>query len=239
MASSRIVALGLSFALVACATAQGTGPKTPEATLAGDLLSASAGASGMTAAAAALREAFCAGKAPKRAFCRFRRPAREVGGAAAAAPLTPESFDATASLPEPTVEHAEPALPASPRRGAPAARRAPIARPLALGDVRFGFNSTRLGAATLRALEEAVDVLASGPESLVRIEGHADSIGSEDYNRSLSERRARAIAFYLAAHGVPRARLHPVGLGEAHPVADNRTAQGRARNRRAELTVLQ
>ena len=237
MASNGMVALGLSLTLVACATAQGSKPKTREATLAGDILSASAEASGMTSAAVALREAICGSQASPRALCLFRRAER--WRSAAAAPLAPETFDATASLLEPTVEQAEPALPAPPRRRAPAARRAPTARPVAFGDLRFGFDSARLGAATRRALEETVDALASEPENRVRIEGHADSVGSEDYNRSLSERRARAIAFYLAAHGVPRARLHPVGLGEAHPVADNRTAQGRARNRRAELTVLQ
>jgi OOP family OmpA-OmpF porin len=243
MRSSWIVAIGLSFALVACATGQGRKPKTREATLAGDILAATAETSGMTAAVTAVQDTFCRGKATKRALCHFRRAERRgwmstEPSSAEPSPAAQETFDATASVPEPVVEHAEPSVPASPARPTAAARRMPAARPLALRGVNFGFDSARIEAQARDALDGAVAVLTEDPTGRVRIEGHADSVGSEDYNRTLSERRARTIAFYLAAHGVPRSRLHPVGLGEAHPLANNGTLRGRARNRRAELTIL-
>jgi OOP family OmpA-OmpF porin len=67
--------------------------------------------------------------------------------------------------------------------------------------------------------------------------GHTDSIGSDEYNLRLSQRRAEAVAAWLAAHGIAAARLTAKGFGESKPVADNRTAEGRQRNRRIEIVV--
>ncbi len=239
MVSSRIVVVSLSVALVACATAQGRKLQTREATLASDILAASAEASGMTAAVTALDQAICGGRATKRAICRFRRFERRGWMEREPSTAAQETFDATASLPKPTVSSAEPSAPAPLARPTEAARRAPAARPVPLRGVNFSFDSTRLDSPALEALDDAVALLSDDPSGRIRIEGHADSVGPDEYNRSLSKRRARTISFYLAAHGIPRSRLHPVGLGEAHPVADNSTARGRARNRRAELTLLQ
>ena len=237
--SSRIVAVSLSFALVACATGQGRKLQTREATLASDILAASAEASGVTAAVTALEQAICRGRATKRAICHFRRAERLGWMEREPSTAAQETFDATASLPEPTLERTEPSAPASPARPTAAARRAPAARPVPLRGVTFGFDSTRLESPAREALDDALALLGEDPSGRIRIEGHADSVGPDEYNRTLSKRRARTISFYLAAHGIPRSRLHPVGLGEAHPVADNNTARGRARNRRAELTILQ
>jgi OOP family OmpA-OmpF porin len=67
------------------------------------------------------------------------------------------------------------------------------------------------------------------------IEGHTDSIGKDAYNQKLSERRALAVREYLAAQGIAESRMIPTGFGESQPVADNKTAEGRAENRRVVL----
>jgi outer membrane protein OmpA-like peptidoglycan-associated protein len=94
-------------------------------------------------------------------------------------------------------------------------------------DVLFAFDSARLtsrGRATLRGLE-----LGDGP---IRVTGHTDARGSAAYNRALSLRRARAVAAVLRS-----GRVRIVAAGESRPVASNRTAAGRPRNRRVEISV--
>src|SRR5206468_3138880 len=68
------------------------------------------------------------------------------------------------------------------------------------------------------------------------VEGHTDSIGSDAYNQRLSERRANAVADYMEAQGISSSRITTKGWGKSKPVADNRTKEGRARNRRVEIT---
>ncbi len=75
------------------------------------------------------------------------------------------------------------------------------------------------------------------PESTLVIVGHTDSSGSADYNQQLSLRRAQIIVDYMVSKGIPADRIKAVGRGEAEPIADNRTAEGRARNRRIEGTL--
>jgi outer membrane protein OmpA-like peptidoglycan-associated protein len=85
-----------------------------------------------------------------------------------------------------------------------------------------------------------VDIMKQNPDiRKVRVEGHTDSKGSDAYNIKLSQRRANAVRDYLIAHGVEADRLVAVGYGETRPVADNGTAEGRARNRRVEFTILE
>ena len=71
----------------------------------------------------------------------------------------------------------------------------------------------------------------------VEIQGHTDSTGSDTYNLDLSKRRADAVARYLISRGVSSARIQTQGMGEAYAVADNNTAEGRARNRRVEVKI--
>ena len=71
----------------------------------------------------------------------------------------------------------------------------------------------------------------------VRLEGHTDSIASENYNQGLSERRARSVADWLESHGIGSDRLKVKGWGETRPAADNSTAEGRQQNRRVELII--
>lgn len=86
----------------------------------------------------------------------------------------------------------------------------------------------------LRALAQSLDKY---PGTNLLVVGHTDQIGSASYNQSLSERRAKAAADYLAAQGVVRSRIGTRGMGESDPVATNDTELGRARNRRVEVAI--
>ena len=68
--------------------------------------------------------------------------------------------------------------------------------------------------------------------------GHTDSIGSDAYNQKLSVRRAEAVKAYLVSKGIERNRVYTEGKGEKQPIADNRTKEGRAKNRRVEIEVV-
>jgi OmpA-OmpF porin, OOP family len=104
-----------------------------------------------------------------------------------------------------------------------------------LQDVHFAFDSAQLTSEAKSILDAAVPVINGNPSDTISVEGHTDSTGSDAYNSQLSQRRARAVAEYLAAHGVSSSRLRPVGMGESHPVASNDTREGRALNRRVEV----
>jgi outer membrane protein OmpA-like peptidoglycan-associated protein len=81
-------------------------------------------------------------------------------------------------------------------------------------------------------------VAASHPTLVLEVEGHTDSQGDDLYNLELSQRRAQAVVDYLVAKGVPRAQLQAQGFGETKPIADNRTKEGRAQNRRVVFTIV-
>ncbi|WP_136254736.1 OmpA family protein [Onishia niordana] len=103
--------------------------------------------------------------------------------------------------------------------------------------VTFAFDSSDLTTAAQTALNDVSNVLQQYPETRVNIAGHTDSTGAADYNQQLSERRASAVGNYLAQTGVPGTRLSMTGYGENQPVASNDTEQGRAQNRRVEITL--
>ncbi len=86
-------------------------------------------------------------------------------------------------------------------------------------------------------LEQIAAVLRKHPQAAVEIIGHTDSIGSELFNLRLSIDRAEAVMEFLRSHGVALLRLSADGRGEAEPIADNDSAEGRARNRRVELRL--
>ena len=89
----------------------------------------------------------------------------------------------------------------------------------------------------LRAMLDRIAVAVAEPASTLEIIGHTDSNGSETYNQQLSIERAEAVMHYLEQHGVAAARMRARGLGEAEPIADNRTVQGRATNRRVDIIL--
>jgi outer membrane protein OmpA-like peptidoglycan-associated protein len=105
------------------------------------------------------------------------------------------------------------------------------------GSVLFPFGKSTLLPASKRSLDEVASALRRTPQQLT-VEGHTDSVGTEQANQVLSERRAKAVVAYLANKGIPRDRMHAEGMGEDQPVADNATAEGRADNRRVEIVLV-
>ena len=105
-------------------------------------------------------------------------------------------------------------------------------------NITFALNSADLNAQFFNVLDGVSMVLKEYDKTVVEVAGHTDSSGSDQYNQALSERRAQAVAGYLGSHGVKTQRLITIGAGEGHPMASNDTEQGRAANRRVELTIV-
>jgi outer membrane protein OmpA-like peptidoglycan-associated protein len=108
---------------------------------------------------------------------------------------------------------------------------------LTLGDVLFTSGRADLRSGTTENLDKLVAFLGQYPERIVAIEGHTDSIGSENSNQALSERRADSVKTYLSARGIGPGRLTAMGKGESTPVADNASDTGRQQNRRVEVII--
>jgi len=112
----------------------------------------------------------------------------------------------------------------------------PLETPLVLEGVSFKTGSTELSPAAEAILDQVADSLRAHADVSVDIAGHTDSVGSEAFNLKLSQGRAESVLRHLVSRGVAASRLTAKGFGEANPVADNATQEGRARNRRVELS---
>lgn len=106
---------------------------------------------------------------------------------------------------------------------------------LTLGDVLFDTGQATLKAGAYRTIDRLADVLKQAPDRKVMIEGHTDSVGSEELNQGLSERRAAAVQNALLERGVSANQIGAIGKGEAFPIASNDNVGGRQRNRRVEM----
>lgn len=106
------------------------------------------------------------------------------------------------------------------------------------GNITFETAGHNLNTGFYEVLDSVVLVLQEFNQTIIVVAGHTDSAGSDAYNQTLSERRANSVAQYLIGKGVVEARIDSIGLGEKHPIADNATAEGRALNRRVELSLL-
>jgi len=107
-----------------------------------------------------------------------------------------------------------------------------------LEPVHFEFDKYDLTPAAKMKLDENLQVLQDNPDLKVVIQGNTDSIGTEAYNLTLSERRAQTVFDYLRSNGIGPERMQTVGYGFSRPIADNKTREGRALNRRSELQPL-
>ncbi len=105
-------------------------------------------------------------------------------------------------------------------------------------DILFDVDSYALKATTKDQLEQFAKTLNNYQDTEVRIEGHADATGSDAYNKTLSERRSKAVGNYLEGLGVRSSRVTEIGYGEEQPVSDNSTEAGRAKNRRVDIGVF-
>jgi outer membrane protein OmpA-like peptidoglycan-associated protein len=108
---------------------------------------------------------------------------------------------------------------------------------LTLGDVLFTSGRADLKPGAAGNLNKLVAFLDKYPDRSVAIQGYTDSVGSEDYNQGLSERRANSVKSYLTGQGIGSTRLSASGKGRRDPVADNDSAAGRQQNRRVEVTI--
>jgi outer membrane protein OmpA-like peptidoglycan-associated protein len=106
-----------------------------------------------------------------------------------------------------------------------------------ISDVLFDFNKYTLKPGAREKLAKVSGILLAYPSLKMQVEGHTDSIGSDEYNLKLSEQRAYTVRDYLVSQGVQANSVSAVGLGKGNPVASNDTAAGRQQNRRVELVV--
>lgn len=104
--------------------------------------------------------------------------------------------------------------------------------------ITFPFNQYDLQPQFRPTLDRVAEILGEYPQTMIDVYGHTDSVGSDAYNQTLSENRARAVADYLSMRGVQSVRIATIGYGETQPVADNGTEAGRAANRRVELRIV-
>jgi len=108
-----------------------------------------------------------------------------------------------------------------------------------LRGVNFESNSDTLASGATSVLNDAVATLRQNPTIKFEVAGHTDSVGDDAYNESLSARRAQTVYDYLATNGIAEDRMTVRGYGEAEPVADNGTNEGRAENRRVVLRITE
>ena len=106
-----------------------------------------------------------------------------------------------------------------------------------MSDVLFDFNKATLKPGAREKLAKVAGIVLAYPGLRLALEGHTDSIGSDEYNMVLSEKRAESVRDYLVAQGVPAASTTAQGFGKADPVVSNANAAGRQRNRRVEMVV--
>ena len=127
---------------------------------------------------------------------------------------------------------------------APAARPAPAPQPPAAtkvtyaADAFFDFDKAVLKPEGKAKLDDLTSKIQGINLEVIIAVGHTDSVGNDSYNQKLSVRRAEAVKAYLVSKGIEKNRVYTEGKGEKQPVADNKTAEGRAKNRRVEIEVV-
>lgn len=137
--------------------------------------------------------------------------------------------------PPPPQAKAEPPPPPPPAPAPPD----PCSGRIVLRGATFAFDSDEITGASMATLDVAAETLRECPDIHTAVEGHTDSVGNDAYNQGLSQRRAESVSNYLSNHGVSADRLQARGFGSSRPIADNSTEDGRALNRRVELSPLE
>jgi outer membrane protein OmpA-like peptidoglycan-associated protein len=108
---------------------------------------------------------------------------------------------------------------------------------VSMPDVLFDFNKYTLKPEARERLARISGIVLAYPDLKLQVEGYTDSIGTEEYNQTLSDKRAEAVRDYIVTSGVSMNNVVARGMGKADPVADNSTAAGRQLNRRVEMIV--
>jgi outer membrane protein OmpA-like peptidoglycan-associated protein len=104
--------------------------------------------------------------------------------------------------------------------------------------ILFDTGKSSIKTESAKVLGDIIDILNEYPESKFTVEGHTDSVGSDELNLRLSDARALSVKDYLVANGIDEFRLSSKGFGEAKPMADNKTRDGRTQNRRVEINLV-
>ena len=134
---------------------------------------------------------------------------------------------------------AAPAAPAPAPAPAPVVPVAPATEKVSFAaDAFFDFDKATLKPEGKAKLDDLTDKVKGITLEVIIAVGHTDSVGSDAYNQKLSEKRAQAVKDYLTSKGTDASRVYVEGKGEKQPVADNKTADGRAKNRRVEIEVV-
>ena len=158
----------------------------------------------------------------------FWTPATAAAGCDGAL-VAPAAAPVAVAPAAPAVVPVRPAAPPAP----PAASKVPYA-----ADAFFDFDKYVLKPEGKAKLDDLVGKVKGVNLEVIIAVGHTDSIGTVEYNQKLSVRRAEAVKAYLVSKGIEKNRVYTEGKGEKQPVADNRTAEGRAKNRRVEIEVV-
>jgi len=132
---------------------------------------------------------------------------------------------------------------AAPPMAAPKPAPKPVVKPVTekvtmAAETNFDFDKAVLKPEGKARLDDLVGKLKAVNLEVIIAIGHTDSIGTKAYNQKLSVRRANAVKAYLVSKGIEANRIYTEGKGETQPIADNRTKQGRAKNRRVEIEVV-
>jgi OOP family OmpA-OmpF porin len=152
----------------------------------------------------------------------------ECAGAKAPVAPKPASPASPASPAAPTA----PAAPAAAAKPAPASVRQAV---VIQADALFDFDKSVIRPDGKKSIDDALAKLGGVDLEMVIATGHTDSVGTDAYNQKLSERRAAAVKDYLVSKGIPSAKVTTIGKGESQPVATNKTAEGRQKNRRVDI----
>jgi outer membrane protein OmpA-like peptidoglycan-associated protein len=139
------------------------------------------------------------------------------------APAPAPKVEPPAPMPEPKVETPPPPV---------------VKEKIVLRGINFDFDKSNIKKEFVPVLDQAVEILKSHPDVKVMVEGYCDGIGTEAYNMKLSERRANSVKQFLVKKGISAGNIQTVGYGKTHPIASNKTAEGRAMNRRVEFKIL-
>jgi OOP family OmpA-OmpF porin len=130
------------------------------------------------------------------------------------------------------------AAPAPAPAAAPAAQRPAAAKVTYAADTFFDFDKAVVKPAGKSKLDDLIAKVKGINLEVIIAVGHTDDVGSDTYNQKLSVRRAEAVKAYLVSKGIEKNRIYTEGKGEKQPVADNKTKEGRAKNRRVEIEVV-
>ena len=110
-------------------------------------------------------------------------------------------------------------------------------RTIILDDVLFDFDKSNIKPQAGAILDRLAAFMNENKASRVNLAGYTDNVGTEAYNQALSERRVNSVRDYVVKKGIENSRVSGQGFGESKPIADNKTAEGRAKNRRVEIKV--